>query len=172
MRPAAVLCVILATLAALSLAWSVKPPPAGGLTVVFGDEPRTLDPAQATLILEGRILSALLEGLTVADGATLEPRPGVAESWDVSADGLTYTFHLRATEWSDGRAVTAEDFRWSWLRVMGMPEAANWELMKPVRGAQAFREKKTLADEVGPKAVRGGGKKASAGKRRAVARSR
>jgi oligopeptide transport system substrate-binding protein len=151
-RPAAVLCALLATLAALSLAWSVKPPPEGGLTVVFGDEPRTLDPAQATLILEGRILSALLEGLTVADGATLEPRPGAAESWDISADGLTYTFHLRDAAWSDGRPVTAEDFRWSWLRVMAMPEAANWELMKPVKGAQAYREKQTSAEAVGLRA--------------------
>lgn len=153
MRPAALLCAMLALLAALSLAWSVKPPPEGGLTVVFGDEPRTLDPALASQILEGRILSALLEGLTVPDPATLEPRPGAAESWEISADGLTYTFRLRAEgRWSDGRPVTAEDFRWSWLRVMASPEAANWELMKPVRGAQAYREKKTSAGAVGLRA--------------------
>lgn len=150
MRPAALLCAMLALLAALSLAWSVKPPPEGGLTVVFGDEPRTLDPALASQILEGRILSALLEGLTVPDPATLEPRPGAAESWEISTDSLTYTFRLRADgRWSDGRPVTAEDFRWSWLRVLSTPEAANWELMKPVRGAQAYREKKTSAEAVG-----------------------
>jgi len=154
MRPAAVLCAILATLAALSLAWSVRPPPEGGLAVVFGDEPRTLDPALATQIGEGRILMALLEGLTVPDPATLEPRPGAAESWDVSADGKTVTFRLRdGGAWSDGRPVTAEDFRWSWLRVLRTPEAANWELLKPIRGAEDFRAKKTSEAEVGLRAT-------------------
>lgn len=153
MRPAALLCAMLALVAALSVAWSVKPPPEGGLTVAFGEDPRTLDPAHATLVLEGRVLAALLEGLTVPDPATLEPRPGAAESWSVSEDGRTWTFRLRADgRWSDGRPVTAEDFRWSWLRVMGSPEAANWELLKPVRGAEEYRAKKTSAGAVGLRA--------------------
>ncbi|MCE9584821.1 MAG: peptide ABC transporter substrate-binding protein [Planctomycetes bacterium] len=149
MRPVVALCALLAGLAALSLAWSVKPPPPGGLTVAFGEDPPTLDPARAKVVLEGRILSALLEGLTVPDPVTLEPRPGAAESWDISADGLTYTFHLRASTWSDGHAVTAEDFRWSWLRVLSMAEAPNWELFAPIRGARDFRAKKTSAEAVG-----------------------
>jgi oligopeptide transport system substrate-binding protein len=149
MRPVVALCALLAGLAALSLAWSVKPPPPGGLTVVFGDEPRTLDPALAQVVLEGRLLSALLEGLAVPDPVTLEPRPGVAESWEISADGRTYTFHLRDTSWSDGRPLTAGDFRWSWLRVLAMPEAPNWELLAPIRGGREFRAGKKTAAEVG-----------------------
>jgi oligopeptide transport system substrate-binding protein len=51
--------------------------------------------------------------------------PGVAESWDVSADGLTYTFHLRANaRWSDGSAVTADDFVYSFRRVF-VPDLAS-----------------------------------------------
>lgn len=140
---------MLALLAALSLAWSVKPPPEGGLTVVFGAEPSTLDPALARVALESRLLSAFLEGLTVPDPVTLEPRPGVAESWEKSADGLTWTFHLRVSTWSDGRPVTAEDFRWSWLRVLSMAEAPNWELLAVIKGAREFRERKTPESTVG-----------------------
>lgn len=152
MRPVILLCAALATVALVSLKWSAPPAPRGGLTVIFGEEPRTLDPALATRVLEGRLLAAFLEGLTVPDGATLEPRPGAAESWTVSDDQKTYTFRLRDAQWSDGRPVTAEDFRWSWLRVLSTPEAANWELLACIRGARAFREKKTSDAEVGLRA--------------------
>ena len=43
--------------------------------------------------------------------------PGVAESWDVSDDGLTYTFHLRKSNWSDGTPLTANDFEYTWKRL-------------------------------------------------------
>jgi oligopeptide transport system substrate-binding protein len=150
MRAAMWLCSALAGLAALSLAWSAKSPPEGGLTVVFGDEPRTLDPALASLVLEGRILTAVLEGLTVADPATSVPRPGAAESWTESEGGRRVTFRLRENlRWSDGSPLTARDFRDSWLRVLSTPEAAYWQLWEPVRGAAAFREMKTSAEDVG-----------------------
>ena len=62
------------------------------------------------------IVKQLFEGLTVstADGF----KPGMAESWDVSEDGKTYTFHLRKDgKWSDGDPVTAKDFEYSWRRI-------------------------------------------------------
>lgn len=145
MRPLVLLCGALATVAALSLRWTTEAPRRDGLTVIFGSEPATLDPAMATTILEARVLRAFLEGLVVADGATLEPRPGVAEAWDVSEDGLTYTFRLREARWSDGAALTAEDFRWSWERAVTLPESKNWEMLACIRGARALREKKTSA---------------------------
>ena len=148
-RPLVILCGILAGAAVLGLRWSAPPPPAGGITVIFGEEPRTLDPALASTLLEGKLLPAFLEGLTVPDAETLEPRPGMAERWDISADGKRYEFHLREALWSDGRPVTAEDFRWSWMRVLSTPEAPMWELLAPVRGARSFREKKTPEDAVG-----------------------
>jgi oligopeptide transport system substrate-binding protein len=59
----------------------------------------------------------MLMGLTqdAADGTTI---PGMAESWDTSADGLTWTFHLRKAQWSDGTPVTADDFVYSLRRMM------------------------------------------------------
>jgi oligopeptide transport system substrate-binding protein len=143
MRPVFLLCGALAALSLAALRWSAPPAAPGGITVVFGAEPATLDPARATSILEMRILAALLEGLTAPDPRTLEPRPAAA-TWSVSADGTTYTFTIReGAQWSDGSPLTAEDFRKSWLRVLSMPDAPNWELLAPIRGARAFREKKT-----------------------------
>ena len=68
-----------------------------------GTEPQSLDPHIATGVPEHHIISALMEGLVFKDGVTLEPRPGVAESWDISDDGRVYTFYLRKNaRWSNG----------------------------------------------------------------------
>ena len=55
-------------------------------------EPQTLDPHISTGVPENNIAMALFEGLVSAHPQTLEPIPGMAERWDVSDDGLTYTF--------------------------------------------------------------------------------
>jgi oligopeptide transport system substrate-binding protein len=81
-------------------------------------EQRTLDPGLCTTLEESRIVRALFEGLVYLDGRTLKPVPGVARSWEVSADGLVYTFHLRPCLWSDSTPVTAADFVYSWKRVL------------------------------------------------------
>ena len=84
-----------------------------------GTEPQELDPHIVTGVPEHHIIIALLEGLVLKDPDTLEPIPGVAERWDISDDGLTYTFHLRNTaRWSNGDPVTAQDFVWSWWRAL------------------------------------------------------
>lgn len=84
-----------------------------------GDEPRSLDPALATAAVEQRIVGALYEGLVRLDGRTLEPLPGMAESWECSPDGLTWTFRVRGDSlWTDGTPVTAHDFAWSLRRVL------------------------------------------------------
>ncbi len=105
-------------------------------------EVRTLDPARMTAVQDGRAGAALYEGLTVLDPRTLAPRPGVAERWDVSDDGLTYTFHLRPeARWSDGRPVTAGDFAYAWRRVLEPETAAEYVYMLwPIRGAKAWYE--------------------------------
>lgn len=81
-------------------------------------EPRTLDPAGATGVADRNLLLALCEGLAAFDPRTGAPVPGVAERWELSADGLLWTFHLRAARWSNGDPLTADDFRRSWLRVL------------------------------------------------------
>ncbi|MGC0144874.1 peptide ABC transporter substrate-binding protein [Pseudactinotalea sp. Z1732] len=60
----------------------------------------------------------LLEGLVLQTGDGTDVRPAMAQDWDVSDDGLTYTFHLRDANWSNGEPVTAEDFAWSYQRLL------------------------------------------------------
>jgi oligopeptide transport system substrate-binding protein len=75
-----------------------------------GNEPGTLDPQKYQLVAEDTIIRDLFEGLTT-EGPNNEILPGQADSWSVSSDGLTWTFVLRSgLLWSDGVAVTAEDF--------------------------------------------------------------
>ncbi len=82
-------------------------------------EPSDLDPHTIMGIPERNIVDTLFEGLTRLDPETLEARPGVAERWEVSADGLVYTFHLRAgVQWSDGTPLTAQDFIGSFQRIL------------------------------------------------------
>ena len=76
-----------------------------------GAEPRDLDPEICNAYTDYNILIALFEGLTCIDEKTSQAVPGTAESWDVSPDGLVYTFHLRAdARWSNDDPVTADDF--------------------------------------------------------------
>src|SRR5277367_5564893 len=67
----------------------------GTLLLGNGAEPQDLDPQLSTAYSDYNILIALFEGLTCIDEASSEPVPGMAQSWDVSPDGLSYTFHLR-----------------------------------------------------------------------------
>jgi oligopeptide transport system substrate-binding protein len=74
-----------------------------------GTEPETLDPALAIGLPESQIIYDLFEGL-VSRGPDGKSVPGLAERWESSLDGLTWTFHLRAdARWSDGSAVNAAD---------------------------------------------------------------
>lgn len=81
-----------------------------------GAEPETLDPHKATGSPEMAILTDLFEGLVHPD-AQGRPQPGLAERWTTSADGLRWTFHLRAdARWSDGAPLTADDMAFSLKR--------------------------------------------------------
>lgn len=105
-----------------------------------GTEPQSLDPHIITGIPENRIMGALFEGLVTTHPETLEIEPGVAQRWDISEDGRTYTFHLNpAARWSNGDPITAEDFRWSWQRAL-TPELANpyAYMWAPVVNAEEF----------------------------------
>ncbi len=85
--------------------------------------PETLDPAKAQDVYEAGVDADLFEGLVdFHDGAVI---PGVAESWERQADGLTYIFHLRKdARWSNGDPVTAADFVYAWRRKVDPKTAA------------------------------------------------
>jgi oligopeptide transport system substrate-binding protein len=105
-----------------------------------GGEVRALDPHAATGVPEGRAIRALFEGLVVRDPVTLLPAPGCAESWSVSDDELVYTFALRENaRWSNGDAVTAQDFVWTWTRLLDPATAAEYAAqLWCVEGAREF----------------------------------
>jgi oligopeptide transport system substrate-binding protein len=91
----------------------------GTLHVNGHAEPRDFDPQTTTHSADFNIIRAVMEGLTDLDPRDCRPVPGVAERWEVSSDGLTWTFHLRAdARWSNGDAVTARDFRFAYERVL------------------------------------------------------
>jgi oligopeptide transport system substrate-binding protein len=74
-------------------------------------DPNFLDPHLMTGLPEVNVVTALFEGLVGEDPKDAHPVPAVAEKWETSADGLTWTFHLRANaRWSNGEPVTAQDF--------------------------------------------------------------
>lgn len=119
----------------------------GVLHVANTAEPADLDPQVITGRPEHRITMALMEGLMSYDPVTVQPVPGVAERWEISADRLTYTFHLRAdARWSNGDPVTASDFVGSWQRMLTPAFGAEYAYMLfHVVGAQEFNAG-TLAD--------------------------
>jgi oligopeptide transport system substrate-binding protein len=108
----------------LTLAACSGPEKRADLVVLNGAEPETIDPALATGQLDGRICYALFDGLYHFDRFG-KPQPGIATSYDLSDDATVYTFHLRPdAKWSNGDAVTANDFVESWKRAL-LPETAS-----------------------------------------------
>ena len=75
-------------------------------------EPTSLDPQLGSGTWITNVTGAIFEGLVRRYNGEIEP--AIAETWDVSNDGLTYTFHLRDVAWSDGTPITAQDFVDSW----------------------------------------------------------
>jgi oligopeptide transport system substrate-binding protein len=108
----------------------------------IGPEIASLDPHLATGTTEYNVLSALLEGLVAEDPVDLTPVPGVAERWEISPDGLTYTFRLReSAQWSNGDAVTAGDFVASFRRILTASLAADYaSLLYIIQNAEPFHK--------------------------------
>lgn len=89
-------------------------------------DPSTLDHHRTSTVSEAHLLRDLYEGLVTYDAAG-EVIPGSAESWEISEDGLTYTFHLRdGARWSNGDPVTAGDFLFAFRRIMDPATAAGY----------------------------------------------
>ncbi len=122
---AALLTAALAVSSICGMAMTVSAAEDGGkeLSVQVGPNPETLDPALNSAVDGGNMILHIFECLLTVD-ENGEIAPGQAESWDVSEDGLTWTFHLRdGLKWSDGSDLTAGDFVYSWQRVCD-PEVA------------------------------------------------
>jgi len=101
-------------------------PPGDGVGVLtlYGIDPWTLDPALSGDATSHQYIMQIFSGL-VRPGDNLEPVSDIAQFWEVSPDGMTYTFHLREDVFfHDGRQVTAEDFKYSWERAC-LPETGS-----------------------------------------------
>jgi len=117
----------------------------GVLHFSIGSEPSDLDPHTVVALADSKVMGALFEPLVTFEPVTLAPKPALAESWDISPDGLTYSFHLRAdAKWSNGEAITAQDCVDSWHRILTASLAApyaDWFYL--LRGAEAFHKGQT-----------------------------
>ncbi|MCA1779855.1 MAG: peptide ABC transporter substrate-binding protein [Xanthomonadaceae bacterium] len=140
----------------VALAWDASGKPAGHVLADEqrlhrgnGEEPQTLDPHRANGVPTANILRDLFEGLTTTapDGRLV---PGAAGRWDISRDGMVYTFYLRETgTWSNGDPLTADDFVFSFRRSVDPATAsAAARILMPVENAQAI-----LAGEQPPEAL-------------------
>ncbi|MEI6106448.1 MAG: peptide ABC transporter substrate-binding protein [Opitutae bacterium] len=109
-----------------------------------GAEPSSLDPHVLDAYSDQRLEAALFEGLCVIDEQTSKPAPGAAERWEVAANGLTWTFHLRpGLQWSNGEPLTADDFVQSWRRNLTPSFASAYAyLLFPIKNAESFNNGK------------------------------
>ena len=129
------------------------------MTIAWGAEPPSLDPGRATDTTSSNVLLAIMDPLVKLNKETNEAEPALAESWDVSEDGITVTYHLRSDgTWTNGDPVTAGDFEYSWKRTLSPELAADYAYqLYGIVGAAEYNscEKncEAMADKVGVKAV-------------------
>lgn len=119
-----------------------------------GQEPTSFDPSMGFDSVSWDPLNNIMEGLMRLD-ESFEPQGAMAESYDVSDDGLTYTFTLREAEWTNGDPVTADDFVYGWIHMLD-PETASYSAFlgtNYIEGAQEFNEGTGSAEDVGITAI-------------------
>lgn len=120
-------------------------------------EPPTMDPAQVQDQVSATVINGIYEGLTRVNEKG-EVEPGIAKDWTVSDDGKMYTFNLREdAKWSNGDALTAHDFEFSWKRALDpdlKPEVSAYAYqLYYLVGGEAYNTGNGSADAVGVKAI-------------------
>ena len=116
----------------------------------LGEDTETMDPTLNNSSGAGTMILNAFEGLMVLDEND-QPVEGTAESMEVSEDGLVYTFKIREdAKWSDGEAVTADNFKYSWLRALNKETAAEYAYqLFYIKNAEKFYNGEATAEEVG-----------------------
>lgn len=106
------------------------------------NEPEWIDPSLCSDSTGGEVIWNMFEGLVSLHPQTLEPLPAIAERYELSEDKKTYTFHLRESKWSDGKAFTAHDFEWTWKRVLDPKTASKYSMILfPLKNGDVFNQK-------------------------------
>ncbi len=122
------------------------------LTVFLREEPPQLDSSKATDTVSGSVLGHVVEGLLRYDEHN-QIAPGVAESWDIRADGATFRLRENA-RWSDGRPVTADDFVFAWQTALDPANASEYAfILYPVKNGEAINAGELPLEELGAVAV-------------------
>ncbi len=129
-------------LAAAVILTADRPAPKADFTFINHGDVSTLDLQKMSWLQDLRIGRVLFEGLVRNDMLGPEPtlKPGVAESWEISPDHRTYTFHLRTNaKWSNGEPVRAQDFIYAWRRAL-LPDTASdyTALFQLIEGGKEF----------------------------------
>lgn len=126
----------------------------GEIAINLGGEPRTLDPTLNSLSFGSIYMIHFFEGLTKRDSAD-NVVSGMAESWDISADGTKYTFYLRTNaKWSDGKPVIASDFEYALKRVANPKTAATYShMLKVIKNANSVIGGNSDVDALQVKAI-------------------
>jgi len=117
-------------------------------------DPQTWDPTLNSAADGGHIINNLFDGLTRETQEGIEPAQ--AESWDISEDGMTYTFHLReGLKWSDGQPLTAKDFEYAWKRACDPATASEYSFIVTsyLVGGEEYFNGTGSRDDVGVKAL-------------------
>ncbi|WP_053218109.1 peptide ABC transporter substrate-binding protein [Virgibacillus senegalensis] len=119
-----------------------------------GVEPTSFDPPEGFDAASWQSLNNLMEGLTRL-GQDHQPEEATAEKWDISDDGLEYTFHIRKdAKWSNGDDVTAEDFVYAWTRLLDPEEGFSSAFLGYfIKGGEAFNSGDGSAEDLGLEAV-------------------
>ncbi len=155
-RIAAVTAAGLAALLAVVMVDRVVAAPAAVKVLHRGtsNEPRTMDPQHVQGNAGAAMMYDLFEGLLTYDTAGVII-PGIAESWSVSDDGLTYLFKLRPNaKFSDGHPIAAEDFIYSFRRAVDPVTAARAaRVFFPIKNAQAITRGELKTDSLGARAI-------------------
>lgn len=119
----------------------------------LNSDPETIDPALNAAVGGGTIIQNTFEGLMRLDENN-KAIYGIAKEYEISEDGLTYTFHLRDAKWSDGEKVKAQDFEYAWKRALNPKTAADYAYMLYyIKNGEAFNANEISEDQVGVKAV-------------------
>ena len=120
----------------------------------IGSQPKSIDPQKVEGTWANDVIGDMFIGLFTEDAAS-RPIPGVAESWTVSPDGLTWTFKLKHTLWSDGEPVTAGDFVFTFQRLFDPSEAeiAYSSIQYGIKNGRAAKEGTVPVTDVGVKAI-------------------
>ncbi|MED1954163.1 peptide ABC transporter substrate-binding protein [Brevibacillus centrosporus] len=132
-----------------------KPAVEQKIIYALSKEPEEMDPTLNVYARSSIVLQNLFRGLYKIDESGKKPVPSLAESYELDSTGTKYTFKLnKNAKWSDGKPVTAQDFEYSWKRVLN-PDVASGAAfyLYYLKNGKAYNEKKASADDVGVKAV-------------------